>query len=581
MVDASALLVTGAVCAAPKTIAIKGEGTKGIAGVSPGLLDFGVVGCATAAPPQKVTLLNAGNQAYDFTATLSQGGGSPYVVTPSSGTVPPKSQVQLVVAPKTVPSQSALTPDLYDDTLAITTTALDDVPHAVALLESAGGAILSTSAPLVFSRLAVGAAPAQQQLVITNTGNQPAQVILSPPKPFSAASPVLVPAGGMATTTISFTPDPGSLGPVTQDLGMTTSDPVCAPLTAANATATTYDRAKMIAAGGWHACATAVSGVTYCWGLNMVGELGDGTTLMGKKPVPVSGLKDVVGLGLGEHHSCAVLQGGTVECWGANFNGQLGDGSTGEDSTKPVVVSNLADAIQVAGGMRSSYALTSTGSVVAWGLNGDGQLGDGTTLDSNVPVVVSGITDAVQVAGRWATACALRAGGGVWCWGHAFLGDGTTGSSAVPVDTGLTDIVQVGGGPGAQGNGCAVEKTGGVECWGYNPYSMTPSSFGGLTDAVQVEVGTESACALRAGGGVMCWGDNSYGQLGNGWGVASWVPVAVSGVTNAASIAVGPDFGCVMNGDGTLECWGRGDLCQLGSGVQGGSFTPVSVVGFD
>ncbi len=579
--DASALLVTGAVCAAPQTVAIKGEGTKGIAGVSPGLLDFGVVGCATAAPPQEVTLLNAGNQAYDFTATLSQGGSSPYVVTPSSGTVPPKSQVQLAVAPKTVPPQSALTPDLYDDTLAIMTTALDDVPHAVALQESAGGAILSTSAPLVFSRLAVGATPATQQLVITNAGNQPAQVTFSSPEPFSAAGPVLVPAGGTATTTISFTPDPGSLGPVTQDLGMSTTDPVCAPISAANATATTYDRARMLAAGDTHACATAVSGVTYCWGRNLEGELGDGTTLMRKKPVPVSGLKDVLGLGLGQYHSCAVVQGGTVECWGADFDGQLGGGNTGGYSTKPVAVLNLADATQVAGGGQSSYALTSAGGVVAWGLNGAGQLGDGTTVDSNVPVTVSGITDAVQVAGRRWTACALRAGGGVWCWGDYYLGDGTKGSSAVPVDTGLTDVVQVGGGRGTEGNGCAVETTGGVACWGYNPYSTTPSSFGGLTDAVQVGVGEEFACARRAAGGVMCWGDNSWGQLGHGGYFYSWVPVEVSGVTDAASIAVGANFACVMNGDGTLLCWGSGISYELGDGDHGNTPNPMPVTGFD
>ncbi|NIL44250.1 cell wall anchor protein, partial [Salinispora arenicola] len=81
---------------------------------------------------------------------------------------------------------------------------------------------------------------------------------------------------------------------------------------------------------------------------------------------------------------------GTVLAWGRNFFGQLGDGTTADSST-PVAVS-LPSGITVTAitaGDDHSLGLTSAGTVLAWGRNFFGQLGDGTTADSSTPVAVS------------------------------------------------------------------------------------------------------------------------------------------------------------------------------------------------
>jgi alpha-tubulin suppressor-like RCC1 family protein len=84
-----------------------------------------------------------------------------------------------------------------------------------------------------------------------------------------------------------------------------------------------------LAAGGSHTCALRSTGVVLCWGSNRVGQLGGGTTGPRRfEPRVVDGLSDVVFIAAGEEHTCAVRRGGTVLCWGFNDEGQLGDGTT-------------------------------------------------------------------------------------------------------------------------------------------------------------------------------------------------------------------------------------------------------------
>ena len=96
---------------------------------------------------------------------------------------------------------------------------------------------------------------------------------------------------------------------------------------------------------------------------------------------------------MGNGFSCATLTDGTVQCWGLNGNGQLGDGTTTDRST-PVQVSGITTATQVSLGYTHSCAILQDGTIECWGQNFYGQLGDGTNSDSATPVQVSGITTA-------------------------------------------------------------------------------------------------------------------------------------------------------------------------------------------
>jgi alpha-tubulin suppressor-like RCC1 family protein len=130
---------------------------------------------------------------------------------------------------------------------------------------------------------------------------------------------------------------------------------------------------------------------------------------------------------------------GTLRAWGLGGNGQLGNGTT-QTSTVPIKVKLPAGTkvTSVRAGCFHSLALTSTGQVLAWGFNAVGQLGNGSTTDSDTPVPVSvaaGITVAGIAAGDLHS-LALTSTGQVWAWGFGLqgeLGNGATNSSDTPV----------------------------------------------------------------------------------------------------------------------------------------------------
>ena len=99
-----------------------------------------------------------------------------------------------------------------------------------------------------------------------------------------------------------------------------------------------------ITASYWHTCAVLVSGAATCWGMNLNGQLGNGTTTDSAIPVPVTGLSSgVASITPGGNHTCAVLVSGAAKCWGSGRGGQLGNGGT--DSTVPVTVTGLEAAL--------------------------------------------------------------------------------------------------------------------------------------------------------------------------------------------------------------------------------------------
>ncbi|WP_033667734.1 RCC1 domain-containing protein, partial [Salinispora fenicalii] len=134
----------------------------------------------------------------------------------------------------------------------------------------------------------------------------------------------------------------------------------------------------------------AASNTILAWGSNFFGELGNGTTTNSSTPVAVSLPADATAVAAGDAHSVALTAAGTVLAWGDNSRGQLGDG-TGADSLTPVAVTLPAGVAvsAVAAGRQHSVALTSAGTVLAWGENSFGQLGDGTLADRSTPVAVA------------------------------------------------------------------------------------------------------------------------------------------------------------------------------------------------
>jgi alpha-tubulin suppressor-like RCC1 family protein len=185
-----------------------------------------------------------------------------------------------------------------------------------------------------------------------------------------------------------------------------------------------------VTAGGGHTCALTTAGAVRCWGENGYGQLGDGTNANRALPVSVSGLTSgVAAIAAGGQHTCALTRRGAVRCWGRNLAGQLGDGTT-KTRIRPTALSELARGVAaVAAGRNHTCALTRKGGVLCWGDNGSGQLGDGKTADRQLPAKVSRLARGVAaIAAGGSHTCAVMSGGHVYCTGqngHGQLGDGT------------------------------------------------------------------------------------------------------------------------------------------------------------
>lgn len=195
-----------------------------------------------------------------------------------------------------------------------------------------------------------------------------------------------------------------------------------------------------VTSGGTHGLVVA-NGQAFAWGNNFYGQLGNGTTAHSNIPVPVSTAgalngQTVTAVAGGVNHSLA-LANGQVYAWGFNFYGQLGTGTTA-DSSVPVVVStagalNGLTVTAIAAGGNHNLAVAN-GKVYSWGANFSGQLGTGTTADSSVPVAISStVLDSLtvtQVAAVSHSSYALTDTGRLFAWGdnaQGKLGTGITG----------------------------------------------------------------------------------------------------------------------------------------------------------
>jgi alpha-tubulin suppressor-like RCC1 family protein len=286
--------------------------------------------------------------------------------------------------------------------------------------------------------------------------------------------------------------------------------------------------AEEIAFGNGHTCARA-GGKVMCWGRNLIGQLGNGAapdphTMVAMKvggdgsvtpvgdttslapietPVAVTGLTDATQLAAGGSHTCALRKGGTVVCWGGDSVGQLGDGRSGSSTTSdhPIEVTGLTDVVEIAAGVRYTCARHTAGTVDCWGTEQPQSPSGSTTGERpmhTTPAPIAGLTGARGLAIRGddaaaTLACAVIANGDVTCWDK----DG----ELHPLLHGATQIAA------GMGHLCARLASGGVSCVGANsndelgrdmesrdPPDAPIARVAGVT---QIVAGARHVCALR------------------------------------------------------------------------------------
>ncbi len=280
-----------------------------------------------------------------------------------------------------------------------------------------------------------------------------------------------------------------------------------------------FINATAISAGQTHTIALKSDSTVWAWGENDEGQLGNGTTTYRTKPIQVKGpggvgyLSGIIAIKGGYAHTLALKSDGTVWAWGKNNFGQLGDGTT-DRRTTPVQVHGI-DGIgfitnieSIAAGNSHSIALASDSTVLTWGYNYYGQLGDGNSggsrlsytpgVDSNIPVhaiSVDGtgiLRDISSITGGSCHTLALNTGGSVLSWGynsHGELGNGTT-------------ILQ--------------DEPG---------YVLGTDGISSLDNIIQIDSKSQHSLALETDGTVWAWGDNDHGKLGDGTDIERSLPV--------------------------------------------------------
>lgn len=170
----------------PAPLPMNGQGTSGSVSFSPVAVDFGAVNCGTTAAPRTVTFRNDGNQTYTVTPVLGRDAGSPFVVSmnPATGVVDVDGgTVVITVTPNAIPQTSAVTPDLYGDTLTVSTNVSGDMPRDIPLRLTARGSIFAISTTSInFGSVAVGAT-ASSQFTVSNSGNATGGLVFTPGQP--------------------------------------------------------------------------------------------------------------------------------------------------------------------------------------------------------------------------------------------------------------------------------------------------------------------------------------------------------------------------------------------------------------
>jgi len=332
-----------------------------------------------------------------------------------------------------------------------------------------------------------------------------------------------------------------------------------APVPVANGVGT-LNGVVAVSAGGNHSLALRPDGSVLAWGSDFYGQLGDDVVILDKPtPVPVLGLgagSGVVAIAAGGEHSLALRSDGSVLAWGGDYTGQLGDGGLDDNRLTPVPVFGLgagSGVVAIAAGGNHSMALRANGSVVAWGSNFYGQVGNGSThFESTVPVAVSGLgvgSGIVAVAGGGNHSLAVREDGTVFAWGsdnNGQLGDDITFATNrnVPVEV---------------------------------------SGLGTGSGVAAVAAGGSHSLALLSNGTVLSWGADFNGQLGDGFPNADQaVPVpSVLGVgSGIIGLSAGGNHSVAVRDDGSVSAWGRDAFGQLGNGLPNTDQpTPVPVSG--
>jgi alpha-tubulin suppressor-like RCC1 family protein len=275
----------------------------------------------------------------------------------------------------------------------------------------------------------------------------------------------------------------------------------------------------------------------------------------------------------------------TVERWGSFFADGLPNTDT---AAAPVKVTLPGTVAEVGSSNSTEYALLTNGSLYAWGLGAQGELGDGNLVNSPTRPVRVDFPRGVKIAYiptdvmPYDTALAVDTKGQAWGWGDNAFGELCLGDNvirSVPVKLPFSHVTSLAGAADHD----LYDADGTVYACGQNvegdlgsgnlSSTTTPVRVAGLDGSAVVQLVTSFANsgALLSNGQYYDWGYDGHGQLGDGsLGLSSDRPVRVPLPHRVMQVALGGSVftngqTIAMLSDGSLWSWGDNHGYQLGS----------------
>jgi alpha-tubulin suppressor-like RCC1 family protein len=370
-------------------------------------------------------------------------------------------------------------------------------------------------------------------------------------------------------------------------------------------TTTTVPAFAQVSPGYLHTCGVATDHRAYCWGWNVFGQVGNGTTHYDQRtPVLVVGGLRFRQISAGFYHTCGVTTTNRAYCWG---NGTL----------KPMAVAGGHSFRQVSAGESHTCGVTTDDRAYCWGVNVRGQLGNGTYDPSGnshpTPVAVTGGLLFREVSTGPYHSCGVTTTNRAYCWGgdgFGEIGDGSAhgncmfSGSAAPCRKSPTLVtggyrfrqVDAGGdvGPGEEGVGpdggrtCGVTTDNRAFCWGDGSHgqlgngtrsiAFSPKRVSGGLPFRSVSAGANPSCGVTTSSMAYCWGDGTWG-LGDGTTTDRLTPAAVGGGHSFSQVSAGGFHICGTTPGNVAYCWAYNGEGELGDGTTMRRLRPRAVVG--
>jgi alpha-tubulin suppressor-like RCC1 family protein len=346
-----------------------------------------------------------------------------------------------------------------------------------------------------------------------------------------------------------------------------------------------------ISTGRDHSTVIDKNGRIWNWGINISGQLGDNTSTDRGTPISVLGaVKTFCQISTGQGYTLAIDKNGRVWAWGVNTNGGLGNNSTTLTRTPVSILGAVKTFCQI-NAYTHSLAIDKNGRAWAWGINTNGRLGDNSLTSRRTPVSVLGaVKTFCQISAGFAHSMAIDKNGIVWGWGsngNGRLGDNSTVSRRTPISVlgAVKTFCKISAG---LDHSMAIDKNGIVWGWGENSSGqLGDNSISAKRTPVSVLGATKTFCHIGGGSGfstaidkygkIWSWGSNSYGVLGDDSFTNKSTPVAVSGTLKTfCKIFAGTNH--VLAIDNRGKSWGWGYVNNFVLGINRNIvMTPTSI----